>query len=146
MIVGAANVGIGFAVPINRAKGMLEDYRTQGSRPLLGVSGRYMSGELAEALDLPSEGGILVFTVQPSSPAAQAGVRGARQRAIIGNYEIPIGGDFIMAIDGKAVESDASLRRATRGKRAGDNVELTVFRNGRMVKVPVRLGRGEQAL
>ncbi len=146
MIVGAANVGIGFALPISRAKGVLDDYRTEGTRPLLGVSGRYLSGELAEALDLPAEGGILVFTVQSGSPAAQAGVRGARRRAIIGNYEIPIGGDFIMAIDGRAVESDAALRSATRGKRAGDTIELTIYRDGRMVKLPVKLGQAGQAL
>ena len=49
MIVGAANVGIGFALPINRAKAMLEDYRTQGTRPVARRHGRYVSGDLAEA-------------------------------------------------------------------------------------------------
>jgi S1-C subfamily serine protease len=146
MIVGAANVGIGFAIPINRAKGTLEDFRTQGTRPTVGVTGNYVSGELAEALDLPGEGGILVFTVQPGSAAEQAGIRGARRRAVIGNYEIPIGGDLIMAIDGRAVEADFALQRATRGKRAGDTIVLTIYRGGRTLKVPVKLGQGGEKL
>jgi len=146
MIVGAANVGIGFALPINRAKILLEDYRLAARRPQTGIRGMYVSGNLAEILDLPSEGGILVFSVQPGSLGAQAGLRGASRRVIVGNYEIPYGGDLIMAIDGRPVDSATALDRAVARKRPGETLELTVYRNGRTLKLQVRISEGEQTL
>ena len=151
MIVGAANVGIGFALPINRAKGMLEDYQFEGryGRTTLGVSSSQvlpLSGQLAEALELPAEGGLLVVSVDRGSPAAQAGIRGARQRVAVGGYLIPFGGDLIMAIDGRSADTSTALDRAIRGKKPGDTVELTIYRDGRTLKVPVKLGQAAQPL
>jgi len=148
MIVGARNAGIGFALPINRVKVLLDDYQriTRYGRPTLGVRVLAISGPLAEALDLPSEGGLLVVFVPAGSPAAAAGIRGARQRVSAYGYIIPIGGDLIMAVDGKPVGSTAELERALRSKRPGDTVTLTVYRDGRTIKVPVKLGAAEQAL
>lgn len=148
MIVGARNAGIGFALPINRVKVLLDDYQriTRYGRPTLGVRVLAISGPLAEALDLPSEGGLLVVSVPAGSPAAAAGIRGARQRVSAYGYIIPIGGDLIMAVDGKPVGSTAELERALRSKRPGDTVTLTVYRDGRTIKVPVKLGAAEQAL
>ncbi len=141
-IVGQANIGIGFALPINRAKEMLEEYRARGryARPYLGVRTLYVSGELAEALDLPGEGGALIVSVEPGSAAAEAGLRGARTSVIVGRYEIPVGGDLIMAVDGRPIDSQNALSRALARKRPGDVAELTVYRNGRTIKVRVRLG------
>lgn len=148
MIVGARNAGIGFALPINRVKVLLDDYQriTRYGRPTLGVRVLAISGPLAEALDLPSEGGLLVVSVPAGSPAAAAGIRGARQRVSAYGYIIPIGGDLIMAVDGKPVGSTAELERALRPKRPGDTVTLTIYRDGRTLKVPVKLGAAEQAL
>lgn len=151
MIVGAANVGIGFALPINRAKAMLEDYQFEGrfGRTTLGVSSSQVlpvSGQLAEALELPAEGGLLVVSVDRGSPAAQAGIRGARQRVAVGGYLIPFGGDLIMAIDGRSADASTALDRATRGKKPGDTVVLTLYRDGRTLKVPVKLGQADQPL
>jgi S1-C subfamily serine protease len=147
MILGEANVGLGFAIPIDRAKSVLQDFRTESQygRPQLGVNGQYLAGDLAQELNLPVEGGILVFSVESGSVAQQAGIRGARQRVRVGRYVIPAGGDFITAIDGRAVDG-TSLDRATRGKKPGDAVELTISRDGRTIKVKVVLGRGEQQL
>lgn len=141
-IVGEANIGIGFALPINRAKEMLEQYRARGryARPYLGVRTIYLSGELAEALELPAEGGALVVHVEPGSAAAEAGLRGARTSVIVGRYEIPVGGDLIMAVDGKPVDSQNALSRALGRKRPGEIAELTIYRNGRTMKIRVRLG------
>ncbi|MCS6952748.1 MAG: trypsin-like peptidase domain-containing protein [Bryobacterales bacterium] len=141
-IVGEANIGIGFALPINRAKEMLEHYRARGryARPYLGVRTIYVSGELAQALDLPAEGGALVVQVEPGSAAAEAGLRGARTSVIVGRYEIPVGGDLIMAVDGRPVNSENALSRALGRKLPGDTAELTIYRNGRTMKVRVRLG------
>ncbi len=142
MIVGAANIGIGFALPINRAKTALDDYRERGHfvRPYLGVSTLYVAGDLAEALELPTEGGLLVYRVEGGSPASEAGLRGARRRVIVGRYEIPVGGDLITAVDGRPVDGKNFLDRALRRKRPGDTAELTIIRDGRTMKIRTKLG------
>jgi S1-C subfamily serine protease len=142
------NIGIGFAMPINTAKRMLEDFRNgrQFGRPVLGVSGTPIFGGLAEALDLPREGGFLIYEVAPGSPADRAGLRGARRRVIVGNYEVYVGGDLIMAIDGKPITGPNDLTRLLRRKRPGDTVELTIYRDGRTRKVKVELGGGSTRL
>jgi S1-C subfamily serine protease len=137
------NIGIGFAMPINRAKVMLEAYSTGkqiGPPPRLGVSVAQVQGELAQELGLPAEGGLLIQRIEEGSPADVAGLRGPRRVAIIGGmYELGIGGDLIMAIDGKPADQLDSLRLGLRGKKAGDKVVLTLFRNGRKTDVTVTL-------
>jgi S1-C subfamily serine protease len=134
------NIGIGFAMPINRAKAMLDDFQAGRRRARLGVTVVYIAGDLSEALDLPRDGGLLVQEVAPGSPASEAGIRGYRQVVIIGNQQVGIGGDLIVAIDGKAVDRQDAISRALSHKRAGDTLEVTVFRNGRRVNLKVRLG------
>ncbi len=134
------NIGIGFAIPINRAKVMLAWYQAKGKpRPRVGVDILPVSGDLAEALDLPREGGLLLLQVQRGSPAEAAGLRGARRNVIVGNYRIPAGGDLIVAIDGKPVEGRDSLSNALSRKRPGDSLQLTVYRDGRTMRVRVSL-------
>ncbi|HUB31696.1 MAG TPA: trypsin-like peptidase domain-containing protein [Bryobacteraceae bacterium] len=142
------NIGLGFALPINRAKEMLEEFTKNGhiSRPILGLSVLPISGDLAEALDLPRDGGLLVQRVEPGMPAAEAGVRGASRRAIVSNYPIGIGGDLITAIDGQPVDGSGSLQRAMNRKHGGDWIELTIYRNGRKIQVRVKLGSAPQEL
>ena len=142
------NIGIGFALPVNRAKTMVEDYRAGRSfgRPRLGVSVVYVAGDLAEALELPSEGGLLIQDIAPGSSAASAGLRPARQLVDIGNYRLGVGGDLITAIDGKPVDGTDSLQRALSRKRAGDSIELTVYRNRSRQNIRVKLGEAPQSL
>ncbi|MGE5570737.1 MAG: S1C family serine protease [Rhodospirillales bacterium] len=143
-----ANIGIGFALPINRAKRMLDEYAAKGrfAPPRLGVGVLYLAGDLAEALDLPREGGLLITEVERGSAADEAGLRGARRTVIVGNYEIPVGGDFIIALDGKPVESRTDLTTVMNRKRPGDKMELTIYRSGRTLKVQVTLGESSTTL
>jgi S1-C subfamily serine protease len=134
------NVGIGFAMPINRVKLMLDDFQAGRKRPKLGVSVVPISGDYADALRLPTQGGLLIQEVDPDSAAAHAGLRGGRQEVQIGNAEVLVGGDLIMSIDGKPVERDDAISRALSGKRTGDTLELTIFRGGKTMNVRVRLG------
>jgi len=142
------NIGIGFAMPINRAKTMLTDYNAGKiyRRPQLGISVVYVSGDLAEALELPSQGGLLVQDVGRGTSAESAGIRGPRQVVIIGNNEVGVGGDLVTEIDGKPVSRVDSLTQALAKKRAGDNIELTIFRAGRSFKLNVRLGEAPDAV
>jgi len=134
------NIGIGFAMPINRAKLMLDDFQAGRKRPKLGVSVVPISGDYADALRLPTQGGLLIQEVDPDSAAAHAGLRGGRQEVQIGNAEVLVGGDLIMSIDGKPVDRDDAISRALSGKRTGDTLELTIFRGGKTMNVRVRLG------
>jgi S1-C subfamily serine protease len=142
------NIGIGFAMPINRAKTMLDEFQAKGrvTRPYLGIQTMYVAGDLAEDLGLPTEGGLLIQRVERGSPAADAGLRGPNRVAIAGVYQIGIGGDFIVAVDGQPIESTDSLQRAINRKRAGDTLELTIYRNGRTQRVRVKLGEAPQTL
>jgi len=134
------NIGIGFAMPINRAKLMLEDYQAGRKRPRLGVSVVPISGDYADALSLPTQGGLLIQEVDPGSAAARAGLRAGKELVQIGNAQIVVGGDLIMAIDGMPIDRDDAISRALAKKRSGDTLELTIFRNGRTISMKVRLG------
>jgi S1-C subfamily serine protease len=143
------SVGIGFAMPINRAKGMLEDFRS-GRRPastIIGVTTYSISGDWAEALRLPRTGGLLIGRVSPRTPAAAAGLRGATQQVRVGNYLVPAGGDLITAVDGKRVEEQDAITRAISRKHAGDALNLTIWRDGRSMDVKVTLSpQGDEIL
>ncbi len=134
------NIGIGFAMPINRAKLMLDDFQAGRKRPKLGVSVVPIAGDYADALRLPTQGGLLIQQVDAGSAAARAGLRGGRQEVQIGNAELLVGGDLIMSIDGKPVDRDDAISRTLATKRTGDTLELTIFRNGKTMNIRVRLG------
>jgi S1-C subfamily serine protease len=136
------NIGLGFAMPINRAKPMLEEFAQTGrvARPTLGFRAVYIPGDLAQELNLPARGGLLIQSIDEGSPADQAGLRGPRQMVIVENYRLGIGGDFIVAVEGQRVESDETLTRAFNRKRAGDVLNLTIYRNGRTYQIALRLG------
>jgi S1-C subfamily serine protease len=142
------SIGIGFAMPINRAKEMLDEFQQRGhiSRPTLGITTYYISGDLAEMLNLPHSGGLLIQRIDRDSPAAEAGLRGPTQIVIVANYQIGVGGDLITAVEGQPVESNEALRRVLERKHGGDPLNLTVYRNGRNVRVTVKLGEAPQQL
>jgi S1-C subfamily serine protease len=146
-IYGAqGSIGIGFAMPIARAKAMLEEYQTRGkiSRPWLGLSTMPVSGDLAEMLQLPASGGLLIQEVERGSPAEAGGLRGATRVVIVSNFRMGIGGDLITAGDGQAIQDKESLKRLMDKKHGGDMLELTIYRNGRSEKIRLKLGEAPQ--
>ncbi len=138
----SGNIGIGFAMPVNRAKAMLTDYQAGRSYqpPFLGVTTVYIAGSYADALDLPTDGGLLVQDVTPGSAADRAGIRGGLRTVVLGNYELTVGGDLIVAIDGKRIARQDDLTRAMARKRAGDSLSLSLYRSGQTRTVKVVLG------
>jgi S1-C subfamily serine protease len=142
------NIGLGFAMPVNRAKPMLEEYAQTGhiSRPSLGITTVYVTGDLAEQLELPSQGGLLIQMVERGSAADESGLKGPRRVVLVGNYRLGIGGDLITAVEGQPVEGTESLQRALNRKKAGQTLNLTVYRNGRSQPVAVRLGEAPQTV
>ncbi len=116
-------------MPINRAKSMLEEYQKSGhvSPPTPGDPGGLRFRDLAEMLEMPKRGGLLIQEVERGSPAEAAGLRGPRQTVIVGNYPLGIGGDLIVAIDGQPVEDGDLLKRIMNRKHGGDTIEFTVI-------------------
>jgi len=142
------SIGIGFAMPINRAKSMLEEFQQHGniSRPTLGIRTVYVAGDLAGMLDLPSQGGLLIQGVERGSAAEGAGLRGPSRMVIVGGFQLGIGGDLILAADGQNIEDNNTLPTLLNRKRGGDMLELTIYRNGQTQKVRVKLGEAPQQL
>jgi S1-C subfamily serine protease len=134
--------GIGFAIPINTAKAIAHDLMTDGRvhRALLGVETLPVAGWLSEALDLPVQEGLLIETATRGGPAAAAGLHGGDRVAQAGMRRIAIGGDVIVAIDGQKVSNQLDLNLILNRKRPADTVNVTVYRGGKKMDVPVKLG------
>ena len=140
------NAGIGFAIPINTAKAVLNDLVTLGRvrRPALGVRTIPISPELADEIGLPVDYGLLIIQIVPGGAADQAGLRAGTERAYLGNTPIMLGGDLIVAIDDQKVQDEDDLSQAMNSHRAGDTVKVTIYRNKRKMELNVMLGEARQ--
>jgi S1-C subfamily serine protease len=140
------NAGIGFAIPINTAKAVLNDLVTLGRvrRPALGVRTIPIGPELAQEMSLPTDYGLLVIQVTPGGSAEQAGLRGGTERAYLGNTPIMLGGDLIVAIDGEKIQDQQDLAQTMNNHRAGDTVKVTLYRGKRKMDVNVALAEARE--
>jgi S1-C subfamily serine protease len=136
------SAGIGFAIPINTAKAVLNDLLTLGRvrRPALSVRTIPIDAEIADELGLAAGYGLLIVQAVPGGAADRAGLRGGTERAYLGNTPIMIGGDLIVAIDGEKIESQQILAQIMNKHRAGDTVKVTIFRGKKQMEVSVTLG------
>ncbi len=137
------SVGLGFAIPINAAKNVINDLVQYGRvrRPTLGIRALplRMSQELAQELDLPVDHGVLVMEVMPGSAAARAGIKGGNQRVYYGNYELMIGGDLIVEIDGQEIKDPQHLNHVLSNHRSGDTVTVGFYHGKQKHTAQVRL-------
>ena len=125
---GGGSIGIGFAIPINLAKGVMKQLIESGSvqRGRIGVGGQDVTPDLAKALGLSSTHGALVNQVVPGSPAAKAGIKAE---------------DVITEVNGKELRDMQQLRNIIGLMRVGDKVDLTVVREGKPKTVTVTIGK-----
>jgi S1-C subfamily serine protease len=140
------NSGIGFAIPINTAKAVLNDLVTLGRvrRPALGVRTLPIDSDLAEQLGLPADYGLLIVQAVPGGAAAIAGLRGGTERAYLGDMQIMVGGDLIVAIDSTKIEDQQDLAQVMNNHRAGDKVQVTIYRGKKKMDVTVTLGEARE--
>jgi S1-C subfamily serine protease len=134
--------GIGFAIPINTARRAAEDLISTGRvrRASLGAEGRAVWPGLADALHLGVEQGILVERVTPGGPAARAGIRGGTRSVLAGLQELRVGGDVLVAMNGKDLTTQMDLNLMLNRAWPGDTVTLTIVRDGKKMEIPVKLG------
>ena len=139
------SAGVGFAIPINAAKAVLNDLETTGRvrRPALGIASLPIGPELAEQLGLAADYGVLIQRVVPGGAADRAGLRGGNERAYLGNIPIYVGGDLIVAIDGEDINDTRDIARFMNNHRAGDTVKVTVYRGKRRLDLSVTLGEAQ---
>jgi S1-C subfamily serine protease len=126
------NIGLGFAIPSNMAKHVMDELVSNGSvrRAKLGVAIQPISPDMAQAMNLPNTRGAIVATVDPGSPAATAGLKQ---------------GDVITQFNGHDVADNNQLRNAVGNTLPGTKVPLTVLRDGRTDHFDVTLGTLEAA-
>ena len=129
----SGNVGIGFAIPIDTAIRLLPDLR-KGSvtTGYLGISAFPVDASLT-GLNLSVKHGALIQTITPGGPAAKAGLKGGTIPAQVKGQTVTIGGDIIVKLDSKVVQSADDLTSYISSKRAGDVVRVTVVRNGKQI-------------
>jgi S1-C subfamily serine protease len=140
------SAGIGFAIPVNTAKAVLNDLVTLGRvrRPALGVRTIPITPELADQMGLAADSGLLIVQVVPGGAADRAGLKGGTEHAYVGNIPILLGGDLIVAIDGQAVQDQQALSQVMNSHRAGDTVRLTIYRGKKKMDVNVSLGEARE--
>ena len=134
--------GIGFAIPVNTAKAVLGDLTKYGRvrRPSLGIVSLAISPDLADQMGLPAESGVLVQKVIQGGAADRAGLHGGNQQAYLGNMPIVLGGDMIVAIDGKEITDTSDIATLMDKHQPGDAVNVTVYRGRKKFTVRVILG------
>ena len=133
--------GIGFAIPINRAKDVATQLITTGrvARPWLGITGISVTPVLARELYLDVDNGVMVVEVISGSPADEAGLRGGRRSAIISGMRVLLGGDIITAINSVGVSDMEGMVRTLNEFNVGETIFVQVYRDRRTVEVPVVL-------
>src|SRR6185295_3187948 len=139
---GGGNVGIGFAVPINTARQVVDQLLSGGQveHAFLGLSGTDLTPDIADVLNLPVKQGALVQTVVPDGPADKAGVKGGNATVSINGQQIRAGGDVITAIDGKSVTGMDDVINVVNQKQPGDDVQLSLSHGDQQRTVTVTLG------
>jgi len=136
------SAGIGFAIPINAAKAVLNDLVQFGQvrRPVLGIRSLPIGPELASQMGLPADYGVLILSAIPGGPADRAGLRGGTEKAYLGNTPIMIGGDLIVRIDDQDIEDQQDIAHVMNQHHAGDKVKVSFFRGKNKMDVTVALG------
>lgn len=137
------SVGVGFAIPADTVRRVIASIIENGyyPHPWLGISGLTIVPELAEALELPVERGVLIIEAERGEAAAQAGILGAQRNVRLGRYTIPVGGDILIAIDGNKVrEMEDMVKYLETETEIGQLVRVTILRDGQEQTVQVELG------
>jgi S1-C subfamily serine protease len=137
------NIGIGFAIPIDLVKTVVSQLIEQGrvEHPFIGVGAQEIDEEIARIFNLPVERGLLVARVYEGSGAQRAGLRAGETEVVVAGQSYLLGGDIIVAIDGRPVSTPQDLRQRVAGKKVGDKVEVEVYRGGEERSFDVTLGR-----
>jgi len=126
------NIGIGFAIPVNTARNIMDQLIEHGSvqRGRIGINGQDLTPDLAKAFGLSDTRGAVVTRVLPNSPADKAGMKSE---------------DVILEANGKNIDNFAQLRNIVGLLRVGDKVKIKVMREGKPRMLTVTIGKDDEA-
>lgn len=142
------NVGLGFAVPVNRIKRVAQQIIETGQyrRPLIGATVREILPQIARRANLPTTSGVMLAELSPGGPSEQAGLRGATEGIQVqlsdGQViEYPVNGDIIIGVNNQPVRTLGDLRNVLETEAdPGDTVTITFLRDGREQQTQLTLG------
>lgn len=145
------SAGVGLAIPVDKVSRVVPVLIEEGRfpHPWLGLEGLgyEISANLARALDLPVQRGLLVARIYQNSPADRAGVRGAQNETILGNRRYLIGGDILIAVDGVTLSRWDDLSAYLEEKTGvGQQITLTALRDGQEITLPATLADTPESL
>jgi S1-C subfamily serine protease len=137
---GGGNIGIGFAVPIDKASEIADQLKKEGKveRAFLGMTGVSITASLADKLNLSTDKGALVQDV--SGPAKAAGVKGGDTQVTVDGQDLLLGGDVIVQIDDKKITSMDDVISYVDTKKPGNEVTLKLLRGSKTRSVKLKLG------
>ena len=136
------NAGVGFAVPISAIKRSIDQLRANGKAEYayIGVSSQALYPQLSHHLGLDTDYGGMIARVVPGGPADQAGLKGADHTIHFQASPVRVGGDVILAVNGKKVVGPSDLSIFISQYKPGDHVTLQILRDGQHQNVDVTLG------
>jgi S1-C subfamily serine protease len=136
------NQGLGFAVPIDTAANVMSQLEKNGvvKYAWLGIEDETVSSDVAKALGLRNNSGVLVASVVSGSPAAKAGIKGGSTQKTLQGQTYVVGGDLITAIDGTQLSGMDQLTTIIGQHKPGDVITLTTVRGSTTHQVKVTLG------
>jgi serine protease Do len=126
--------------PESNQSQQLQSQSEQQQRPSLGISGTNLTPEIAKAMNITQPTGFLVVDIIADGPADNAGIRGGYLISNINGSETELGGDVILKIDNKTVNTIDDIISYLDTKKVNDTVQLSILRNGNVENVPVQLG------
>jgi S1-C subfamily serine protease len=137
---GGGNIGIGFAVPIDKASEIADQLKKEGKveRAFLGMTGVSITSSLADKLNLSTDKGALVQDV--SGPAKAAGVKGGDTQVTVDGQDLLLGGDVIVQIDDKKITAMDDVISYVDTKKPGNEVTLKLLRGSKTRSVKLKLG------
>ena len=138
-----ANIGIGFAIPIDTVKQITSALIEHGKveHAFLGIEAKAITPQVAQIFHLPSRHGLMLARVIKGTGAARAGLKAGGTEVVVEGESWPAGGDLIVKADGRAMNSVDDLRNLIADKKPGDSLKLELYRGSKKMTLTVKLGR-----
>ena len=138
-----ANIGIGFAIPIDTVKQVTSALIDHGKveHPFLGIEAKAIDPQIAQIFHLPSDHGLMLARVIKGTGAAEAGLKAGTTEVVVEGESWPAGGDLIVKADGRTMKSIDNLRDVIADKKPGSSLKLELYRGAKEMTATVKLGR-----
>jgi serine protease Do len=130
ILTGGQNIG--FAIPINTAKTVVNELRAHGRvvRPWLGITGKFVPDQIIDLFAVPMAKGLLVAHIDEGGPAQKAGLRAGTLNVVVDGEPWVLGGDIVLAVNGMDIKTMEQYAAMLKTLEVGQTVTLRVLRNG----------------